>query len=64
MNEVFEKKMHSKYYFGEGGSGIPKIMKMLNFDLPGKNYFNIHADDGICETTLRIDLREIKAYGR
>ena len=64
LNEVFEKKMHSKYYFGEGGSGIPKIMKMLKFDLPGKNYFNIHADDGICETTLRIDLREIKAYGR
>ena len=64
LNEVFETKMHSKYYFGEGGSGIPKIMKMLKFDLPGNNYFNIHAADGICETTLRIDLREIKAYGR
>ena len=64
LNDIFEKKMRSKYYFGEGGSGIPKIVKMLKFDLPGDNYFNIHADDGICETTLRIDLREIKAYGR
>ena len=64
LNELFKTKMRSKYYFGEGGSGIPKIVKMLNFDLPGKNYFNIHAADGICETTLRIDLCEIKANGR
>lgn len=64
LNQIFETKMRSKYYFGEGGSGIPKIVKMLNFDLPGKNYFNIHAADGVCETTLCIDLREIKANGR
>ena len=64
LNRIFEEKMHSRYYFGEGGSGIPKIVKMLNFDLPGVNFFNIHASDGVCTTTLKIDLQEIKAYGR
>lgn len=64
LNKIFKEKMQSRYYFGEGGSGIPKIMKMLNFDLPGKNYFNIQAGDGICTTTLKIDLREIKAHER
>ena len=62
LNEKFEEKLKSKYFFGEGGSGIPKISKILRSDLPGDfNSLKIWAEDGKCYSQVTFSKAEIVA---
>lgn len=65
LNDKLEEKLKSKYFFGEGGSGIPKISKILRSDLPGDfNSLKIWAEDGKCYSHVTFSKAEILADGQ
>lgn len=62
LNKKFDEKMKSKHFYGEGGSGIPKISKILRSDLPGDfNSMRIWAEDGKCYSHVTFSKTEIAA---
>lgn len=62
LNDKLEEKLKSKYFFGEGGSGIPKISKILRSDLPGDfNSLKIWAEDGKCFAQVTFSKIDIMA---
>lgn len=65
LNKKLKEKLESKYFFGEGGSGIPKISKILRSDLPGDfNSLKIWAEEGKCYSHVTFSKAEIIADGQ
>lgn len=62
LNKIFVEKLHdTKSAFGEDGSGIAKVNKILKQDLACKeNYIKMNAVDGKCITIVVIYLNNFK----
>lgn len=64
LNQIFENKLKdTASAFGEGGSGIAKVNKILKHDLACKeNSLSMHAtDEGKCVTSVIIHMDKFKA---
>lgn len=63
LNEIFTKKIKDgKSLFGEGGSGIAKVNKILKSDLNNcENSISMMAEQGKCRTLVVIKLNGFKS---
>lgn len=63
LNAIFEEKLKDvQSVFGEGGSGIAKVNKILKRDLAcNDNYISMKAEKNICYTRIVIYLRNFKS---
>ena len=64
LNSIFAQKLNEgKSVFGEGGSGIAKVNKILKMDLNNdENSISMKAENGKCYTSVIIKLKGFKAY--
>ena len=63
LNKNLNDKMsQGSRLFGEGGSGIAKVNKIIHFDLDcPRNEFRMYAKDGYCYTEMAVFLEKFKA---
>lgn len=63
LNETFEEKIATQgdSYNREGGSGLPKITKIMKSDLHvTDSKFSMYAKDGNCFTNISLSIKDLK----